>query len=223
MQRVLSLLLAYVFLQTQAWALSGGPFQNIAGGNNIIGTYAGVLIPETDESTRLNVDGLPLATAIGLFAFNQPEVGFATGPFVAFIDGAPFLGTINGLIDPEDGEFRAVIQGASDAFFQVLLDTDVDGDGILNDFRTSQASGNIEAQIRPTGTAFSGTSTGLNSARVQGTAEVDVFLFVRRDGSPRVTETVRFEVEGFKQSDTATAVTLNFAAIDPAQDPAPVP
>lgn len=203
MQRVLSLLVAYVFFQTQAWALSGGPFQQTQG-SNIIGTYAGVLIPSV-TTVGTNTNGEPLATAIGLFAFGQPDVGFAEGPLLAFVEGTPLLGTITGLIDPEDGHFQAVISGQST--YNVAFD--FNGDGMVDLSTPIQATGNVDAQIEPLRT-FTGTATGLNSARVVGTAGIDIFLFIRNDGTPRVSDTLIFDVEGFKQSDTSTTVTLTF-------------
>lgn len=207
MQRVLSLLVAFVFFQTQAWALSGGPFQQTQGAN-IIGTYAGVLIPTFDPFVDVigrNQNGEPLATSIGLFAFAQPDVGFASGPLLAFVEGTPLLGTITGLIDPEDGHFQAVISGQST--YDVVFD--LNGDGMIDLTTPIQATGSVDAQIEPVRT-FAGNATGLNSARVVGTAGIDIFLFIRADGTPRVSDTLFFDIEGFKQSDTATAVTLTF-------------
>lgn len=207
MQRVLSLLVAFVFFQTQAWALSGGPFQQTQG-SNIIGTYAGVLIPTFDpllDVVGTNIRGEPLATSIGLFAFAQPDVGFASGPLLAFVEGTPLLGTIIGLIDPEDAHFQAVISGQST--YTVAFNVDGDGTIVATERIPIQATGNVDAQIEPT---LTGTSTGLNAARVVGTAGIDIFLDTRKDGTPRVSNTLFFDIEGFKQSDTATAVTLTF-------------
>ena len=207
MNRVLSLLVAYVFIQTQAWALSGGPFgQGQSGSANIIGTYAGVLVP-SGESIGSNTQGEPLATAIGLFAFSQPDVGFASGPMLAFVEGTPIVGTINGIIDPADGRFRAVISGES----TYVVAFDLNGDGTIDLSTPIEATGSIDAQISAISTS-TGFTSGLNSARVSGIAGIDIFLFIRNDGTPRVSDTINFEVEGFKQSDTATAVTLTFTS-----------
>src|SRR5687768_1508213 len=75
MQRVLSLLLAFTFLQTQSWALSGGP--NYGGaGQSIIGTYAGVLLPDL-EAAALTGGLVQLdQNALGLFAIGIPSSGF---------------------------------------------------------------------------------------------------------------------------------------------------
>lgn len=207
MKRVLSLLVLFVFLQTQAWALSGGPFQNNVGGGNVIGTYAGVIVPDPAK-IGTNVNGDPRATAIGLFSFAQPEVGFAVGPLLAFVDGTPLLGTITGLIDPEDGKLNAVINALST--YDVIFVLGVDANGTLQTLEVPlSGNGNMEAEIVFARSLF-GTFGGLNSARVTGTAGIDLFLFVRNDGTPRVTQTVNFEVEGFKQSDEATTVSLTF-------------
>ena len=212
MKRVLSLLIVFVFLKAQAWALSGGPFQSV-GGSDIIGTYAGVLIPKNDFP-RLNNQGVPTATSIGLFSFAQDQIGFASGVLVAFVDGTPLVGTLTGLIDPQDGHFQAVIDGES----TYDLAFDLNNDGLVDFTTTLDVTGNMDADIKPTGDAgssgvssgFAATSLypGLNAARVEGTAGLDLFVGLEPDGTPSVDQTVYFDVEGFKQSNDVTVATL---------------
>ena len=206
MKKVLSLLVAFVFLQTQTWALSGGPFQGQTGASTI-GTYAGVMIPSI---VNVAVAGAPLrSSSIGLFSFAQPQVGLATGALLIFINGTGFVGTITGIIDPEDGTLKAVIDTTSVYTVAVpvgLLGATVNVSGF--------AQGNMEAEITSNqsfGAANSGSSLtaaiGLNTARVSGTATVDVFFQVNPDFSPDVINTETFTIEGFKQSDTVSATT----------------
>ena len=100
MKKVLSLLLPIVFLQSQAFALSGGPVFG-TGQASFVGTYAGALIPQFENTVTQCSNA-----AIGLFTLGQPDVGPATGSFVAFINGAAFIGVISGIIDPDGGTIR---------------------------------------------------------------------------------------------------------------------
>lgn len=207
MNKVLSLLVSFVFLQTQAWALSGGPVYG-TGSIDLTGTYAGVLIPSSNLPT-LNEQGQPRATSIGLFSFASPQVGFATGVLVAFVDGTPIAGTMVGLIDPEDAHFQAVVDAQST--YSIVFDTN--GDGTIDLTTPLQVTGNVDADIEATGVV--GVLPGLNSARVQGTAGLDIFLFLEADGSPQVDQTVIFDVEGFKQSNDVTVATLPQFTVTP--------
>ena len=205
MKKVLSLLVSFVFLQTQTWALSGGPFQGQTGASTI-GTYAGVMIP---NAVNLAVAGVvPRSSSIGLFSFAQPQVGLATGAVLVFINGTGFVGTITGIIDPEDGTLKAVIDTTSVYTVTVpvtpILTADVSG----------FAQGNMEAEITSNQSfGAAGTSTsltaaiGLNTARVSGSATLDVFFEVGANFAPDVINTETFTVEGFKQSDTVSATT----------------
>ena len=46
------------------------------------------------------------------------------------------------------------------------------------------------------------------SVRLEGKAELDLFTTLNNDGTPQILNTVTFSVDGFKQSDTATTVTI---------------
>ena len=103
MKRVLSLLLCYVFLQAQTFALRGGPAgQN---GNVVFGAYSGVLI---DASTT--------PTDLGIFLVNVPSAGGAAGQVVIWSSGTvvqasgatvdfsgAYLGSLTGLSDTSRG------------------------------------------------------------------------------------------------------------------------
>ena len=225
MKKVLSLLVSFVFLQTQTWALSGGPFQGQTGASTI-GTYAGVLIP--NQIAVAAAGAAPRSSSIGLFSFAQDQVGLATGAVLIFINGTGFTGTITGLIDPEDGRLQAVIDTTSVYTISFIVPTTVIIGGIPTTVFTAQdgnafAQGNMEAEISSNqsfGAAGASTSLtaaiGLNTARVNGTATVDVFFELNPDGSPDVRTTETFAVEGFKQSDTVSATTnINFGGNGP--------
>ncbi len=117
MKRVLSLLLCYVFLMTEAFALRGGP-SGANGIEKVLGAYSGTMV-ETNP-----VGGT--TTSVGLFTLTAIENGASTGQVVFFAssntDVSTYAGTIAGLSDPENGTFTGVL-GASDATGQIGTST----------------------------------------------------------------------------------------------------
>ena len=218
MKKVLSLLMAFVFLQAQVWALSGGPFGGPQTQQSFSGSYAGVLIPETVEGA---VGPDPnRASSIGLFTLAQPDVGPATGSLVAFVNGTAFNGTITGIIDPDDSSFTGIIDATSTFMVTIQVPTTsiVNGVPVVTsvpqDFSVF-AQGSVEADIDFQDEASTAiTSTGTVStnfpARINGTAVLEVFFQINADGTPDVTLTTRYEVDGFKQSDTISQTTFTF-------------
>lgn len=214
MKKVLSLLLAYVFLQVQTWALSGGPdYSKLTTSASIVGTYAGVMIPQA----LLTPANATRATSLGLFSLAQPDVGLATGSFVVFVEGTGFTGSISGVIDPEDAQFNGVLNGVS--VYQVVtqVPTGVDNQGNTT-FTTQRtdvfAQGSVTAEIsvndNVSSSDLTSTVSGFNTSRLTGSAGLDIFGSLNNDGTPNVSNTVHYEVDGFKQADTATATTIQF-------------
>ncbi|MES2571296.1 MAG: hypothetical protein V4710_14730, partial [Verrucomicrobiota bacterium] len=193
MKKVLSLLVSFVFLQTQSWALSGGPkFQGNAA--SFTGTYAGVLIPEVDASTTASTG----SASIGLFSLEQPTKGFASGTVVAFVNGAVFNGTIQGILDPDGGVLNGVIDATST--FEVteitpVVDPTTGEVTFISESFTVGAQGNIQAEVA------SNTANASSATRIEGEASLDVFFNIANDGTPVITQTARFQVDGFKQVD----------------------
>jgi hypothetical protein len=222
MKKVLSLLVAFVFLQTQTWALSGGPFQTTVGAN-IIGTYAGVMLPAIAPAVAPAGAAAP-AASIGLFSFAQPQTGLATGALLIFVNGTAFAGTITGLIDPEDGKLSAVIDAQSNINTAIAVVAVPGGAPAAARPQQGFAQGNLTAQIKtvegltnglPTPGSVTATSSnlaiGLNASRITGTATVAVFFSLTAAGAPVVSSTTSFTVSGFKQADTATTGTATNA------------
>lgn len=188
MKKVLSLLVAFVFLQTQSWAHSGGPDYGGAG-VTLTGVYAGVLIP--DQRAVALAAAAPVANqtaaSIGLFSLGVPATGLATGACVIFINGDPFSGTITGVADPGKGTVVAIIDTISNfTVFNPLFP------GIP--FRLF-ATGQLKARIRQLANSLTPTGfTVPGSTRVEGTATLAVNGAI-----------VSYIVDGFKQSDTTSA------------------
>jgi len=203
MKKVLSLLLLFVFFQTQAWALSGGP--SFTGGTTttLIGTYSGVLTGPVN--------------ALGIFVVGIPEVGPATGDCSIFLAGAFYGGSIIGIGDPQDATFQGVIDAErvssvsffSDPFF-----------GTQSGSRTVQgiASGLVDASVTQEG----GVNAGLAGTRMTGTAHVDAREFdpgsttttgtgtgatttTTTGGTYKLVGSEDFVVDGFKQSNEGNA------------------
>ncbi len=192
MKQILSLLLAFVFVQTQCWALSGGP---VYPGNSasVSGTYAGVLLPS----------GLG-ANALGLFVIESPDSGLATGDFVFFASGSTFRGTILGIIDPDSRKLSAVTEGEQTVRVQVINPTTGEVTTLLRTI--GLASGQITAvldEVVSGNGQGNGTGTRLNGTGFLSTSDVDrTGIGGGGTGTEAVvTGTVDFTVDGFKQAD----------------------
>jgi hypothetical protein len=235
MNKVLSLLLAFVFLQTQSWALSGGPNYNqgnATGQTSLIGVYAGALLPAGVEETTEEATDELVSNGLGLFALNVPETGLGVGQFVYFSEGRTFTGTITGIADPERGTLTGLLKGQFDIITSnTQLQDELLGDASLV---TSQpggfANGEVRADFVP-GATFAVTAAGLPflGLRIEGTATVEISEFRQStervpgedDGDPttddRVTVTttsvvpvgtVNLSVDGFRQSNTPGDATV---------------
>jgi hypothetical protein len=229
MNKVLSLLLAFVFLQTQSWALSGGPVftSGAVGQTSLIGVYAGALIPSGDESSDGGTNGL------GLFTLSVPEAGLGSGDFVYFSEGRTFTGTITGVADPDKGTLKGLLKGQFDIITDsIQIQDDFFGDASLVATEPGGfANGQIEADFVP-GVSFGVSTSGIPflGLRIEGSATVEISEFretVNRvpgedDGDPttddRVTVTttsvvttnsVSLSVDGFRQSNTPGDTSIN--------------
>lgn len=196
MNRVLSILVLFVFLQTQAWALVGGPVYptgTTTSTSSLTGTYAGVLVPDVPQ-TGQSLSGQPIPasiTSIGLFTVGVPDVGLAQGAIVFFVNGDAYSGTITGVADPGLGTLVGIIDAQSNF---ILFDPN---NPTVN-FRIF-AAGNLQTTI--TGNAPV-TTINAGATRVDGTAAVNV-----SGGGPGYDGAFTYTVTGYKQSDTATIIT----------------
>ena len=148
MKQVFSLLLAFVFLQVQTWAIGGGP-QGNGGGGSLTGTYAGVLIPVSQ--TKPSVTGVQNSAAIGLFVVGVQTVGPANGSALAFVDGIAFLGDMTGIADPKKQTLVGVIEGISN-FDVITIIYVVDANGnvvpttITTKIRSEEHTSELQSQ-----------------------------------------------------------------------------
>lgn len=212
MQKVLSLLLAYVLLQAQSFALRGGPVFPTGLGLNVVGTYAGVLIPTQTKTASVSspTDSVSSSAAIGLFTLGVNDSGPAIGAAIVFVKGTSFNGNIIGVADPGSGAISAIVDAVSTFTIQrvVRTGTDENGNPTFTVVESNVfAQGSVEAAIAIIGATPSPFAIAPGSTRVVGTASLDIFGTIKSDGTPNVTETAKFTVDGFKQSDTVSDVT----------------
>lgn len=202
MQKILSLLLTIVFLQSQAFALSGGP-QYPANSQSVLGIYSGVMVPEDIEA--IGIDPLLAQSrenALGIFTYGIPETGLGSGSFILFAEGQiSFLGTIDVLGDPKGGKFYGIL----DTTFGITtsVSTSGSGDSSTSGILTGHAAGRLNAEIQD------GVTTDL-ATRIEG----DAFLTFDLGNDPVsgeiiVTNIINFVVDGYKQSSFATPGLAN--------------
>jgi hypothetical protein len=222
MNKVLSLLLSFVFLQTQAWALSGGPvFGGGAGNLNVIGTYGGVLIPNLEDAVGDDDEGTGTSASIGVFSLGVQETGPATGTAVVFVEGTAYNGTITGIVDPLRATLQAIIQATSNFdVVRFIRSVDEEGNVIITESRTKIfAQGNVNARVFELfGTSGFGasqlTTRQTGGTRIEGVASIDLFSRLNNDASPNISKSVSFDVDGFKQSDSVAAGDVSFTGFE---------
>jgi hypothetical protein len=209
MNKTLSLLMAFVFLNATSWAFP----PNYAGnsGNsasNFAGVYAGVLVP-SGVSTG--------STSLGIFAIGIPGSGAATvissGTGVLFADGAGYILDINGVVDPQSLQLSAIIEGVSN--FQVI-ENEIVG-GIITPVTFSiLAEGQLQATLsQPKGGHSAVTGPGTSSAaQINGTGTIDTFTRISTTApfAPVIDTTIKFSVQGFQESGTYSVPTLPTAS-----------
>ena len=203
MKQVLSLLTAFVLLQTQTWALSGGPVFGPQASPNLAGVYSGVMVerdtkfeddfntPNSGSTSNRN----DTSGKIGVYTVNVPVTGLSTGSFLLFINGTVFTGgTITGVADPDKGTFDAIMS-ASATFTNAAGGTD-----------TVQARGQMETKIIETlnkpQPGRADLTTGV-AARMEGKAIIDAFDFTAFNLSPMPVVRAKYTVSGYRQSTTA--------------------
>ena len=164
MKRILSLLMCYVFLQAETFALRGGPSNS--GSNKVTGSYSGVLI---------DTGSVPGTSNMGLFLLDAASAGTSTGSIVIFSSSAvgsdSFNANMVGLSDTSrggSGTFTGVFSGAA-ATTSSGTTKSLSGQMTCN--VDKNASNNTTQRI--TGTANSRTLTVITSGAATGVSTVD--------------------------------------------------
>lgn len=200
MKQAFSLLVAFVFLQVQSWALSGGP---VYSGNqqSLVGTYAGTLIGNAPLGSTQTAVG---ANGLGIFVIGIPAAGVGSGVFAYFDAGVSFYGTIVGIADPDKLTLNALVQGQANQ----ILTLNQGGSVVTVSLPDAFASGQLVADLEP-------RTSGVGSAfRMLGTATLNVRDVVNGVTQPGQTNTLT--VDGFQQSTTVTG-TVSLSSLTGAQ------
>jgi len=80
MKKILSLLMCYVFLQAETFALRGGP--NGAGAGKVTGSFSGIMLEKPDPA-----DPAKISSDIGLFIMSAAISGPSVGYLIIFSQG----------------------------------------------------------------------------------------------------------------------------------------
>lgn len=192
MKALLSSLLCFVLLESQVFAIHGGPAAS-AGAAGVAGTYAGLLIPRDDSSTGAN--------SLGLFTFNIGTTGLGTGTSVVFSGGRVFTGTVTAFGDSGNARIQGLIETSFNYTLHVPVTTVTGNPPVstttISDISvTANATGTFDSFVEPATDIISGTTF-----RIAGTAKLNIDQGqVNDDGSPVITDTVEFTVDGVQQS-----------------------
>ncbi|MCX6983031.1 MAG: hypothetical protein NTV08_20095 [Verrucomicrobia bacterium] len=78
MKKILSLLMCYVFLQAETFALRGGPTG--AGAGKVTGSFSGIMLPANPDPAKISAD-------VGLFIMSAAISGPSVGYLIIFSQG----------------------------------------------------------------------------------------------------------------------------------------
>lgn len=148
MRILLAVLLCFVLLRTECFALHAS---NSDGGGSLIpvtGTYAGVMLPfdPTADPASIDLSFFTSANVLAVFTLTAPLSGFAKGDVLIFSDGRAFVGTLTAFADSSTGR----IVGVLDADFNVN-NTNNNSNVIVINFTLSsvKAAGRFAAAVVP--------------------------------------------------------------------------
>ena len=215
MKKILSLLVVFVFMQVQTWALSGGPQY---GGNQaaLTGTYAGVFTGISGTATNNGVNPLIDTTgsnSIGLFVVGVPTTDIALGTMAIFAEGTFYQGGILAVADPNKQSLTGICQGIHITTLTQLTDLFFTGTTSKTVNYDSRADGTIKTKISG-GTTFGTTIGGTGNFSVSNIVTTIVTIPDpanpgRFTNAPVQTDvpvgTISFIVDGFKQSQTVVS------------------
>lgn len=199
MKALLGCLMCLVLTWSQAFAISGGPF----GGSqqvNVVGTYAGALVPIVDPVIGLSDNSL------ALFTMKVPQTGLATGTVAVFRNGFIYTGGsqdittggdapgIVGTVDPVSARLSAVV--VAKFLRSVIVDL---GPPLVTGVFRYEAQGTFDAAKIVTSDSNGG------AVRIKGRASLTYRFFqdpldpLGNSGGP-----VPYKIRGFKQSESTS-------------------
>jgi hypothetical protein len=192
--RVLALLIAFLLPATQVLAISGGPNDQSGSVTSILGTYSGVLIPQSDDTGV--TDGNDTVNSIGIFSLGIPDRGPGEGSFLAFSEGFVFTGTIFAVSNPSKGKISGILQAS---YEYSVSSTDSTGAVTTVDV-TAQVTGTLDAKVEENIALALSTATVVPQ-ELDGEARLAVSLgLIDAEGRPVINNVLIFAVEGIRQS-----------------------
>ncbi len=199
MKQVLSLLVAFTFLQVQTWALSGGPVYP-SNSSSVSGTYGGTLIGEVSFDAAGNpanpAQNQLTSNGTGVFLIGVPTAGMGSGVFAFFADGITYTGAMLGIVDPGELKMTGILKGEAFSVHtttQIILGVPTTTTStVVNGFLGAVLTANLV-------TDQGGPNSGLNGVRLEGTA-----VATSADANNNIIGSSTLIVDGFLQSNTVT-------------------
>ncbi len=198
MRALLGTLLCVLLLQAQVFALSGGPDYNKGAVSvaNIVGTYGGVMVENTDP-----VDGSN-GGSVAVYTVDIAETGTSSGTMTVFNAGRVYPGTITGVgaSTPDSSTFKGIIEASYNYTLTTFVTDPMTGvtTAVATDF-TANTNGTLDTTID---TFTSGVYSNLV---MSGTAVLTVTNGrIDSSGNPIVERTVEYSVSGYRQTAATT-------------------
>ena len=193
MRALLGILLSILLLQSQVFALSGGPDYNRGGGiASITGTYGGVMVEQC------NCDGTSIGGSVGVYTLEIAQRSTSTGTILIFNSGRVYTGTITGIGDTSGSKgstFKAIIEASFNYTLTTIGQGPTGGDIILTQLVRTTTNGILDTKID---TFRNGP---VSNTLMTGTATLQVSNgFVDNDGTLVITKEIIYDVSGYRQA-----------------------
>ncbi len=174
MKAVLAVLLCYLLVASQCFALKGGPPYPTPPTVGSTGQFAGALMPNREKS--------PSDNSIGIFSILFPPTEIGSGTLLIFQTGQTYTGTIQGVYDTQAKTISALLN-ATFPYVRYIETTDpVTGVvTVTTENFTAVASGSLTGDV-------------IRRSQITGTSTVDFSLTVNQ-----IDSTVTYDVFGFAQ------------------------
>jgi hypothetical protein len=222
MKKAFSLLFAFMFLQAQIWALSGGPVFVTNGNTDLTGAYSGVLVSKTFKNVPPDPNSLGAAT--GVFNISVPVSGAATGTVFVFQENETYTAVFNGASDNKKRTITGILDapaGQNGATFQTLplpitpVALYLIGTfqaKVARTFATNAGNAGANGVSRNAPGNVGGATNGVPNSlgqfgdTVTGTAVLDTMILnLRVAGGPTVVNSTKYSVSGVRNTNVVAA------------------
>ena len=176
MKRLLSLLMCYVFLQAETFAMRGGP-NGTSGVIQATGSYTGILVDTT-------VGGGDVGLFVLLIVSSGPSVGQVAIFSSSATDVDYYTGVLTGLSDPAKGNFVGVFNGA----------------GATGSSANRSVNGSMNTKVSKTGGSSSFSNLRLTGTAASRTVTVPTNTLTLFSAPPVVGPLKTYTVDGWQSS-----------------------